>query len=223
MDVLVKLLRPNSRLGWLPTFGSSDVQTNAAAAVASLTEHADSRARVAAGDGIKGLVHLLNTGSSEAQSYAAQALGNLAEDTSIAFQVLQRSNWMHQAFVAPHTLCLHQGMNPLHHQRKSLIGGAAWEAISTDLEYGQRKSSTGGAAQKAPSTELGSGCAQVGRAGACAPLVRMLTSASPLSSSVISLQMKAEHEGALAHAANTLAKLSVISSNQVCYRMYLSM
>lgn len=56
---------------------------------------------------------------------------------------------------------------------------------------------------------------QIGQAGGCAPLVGMLTSATALHSSVISFQMSVDHDEAQAHAANALAHLAALSSNQV--------
>lgn len=72
---------------WLPTFGCSDVQTTAAAALASMAKVSGARMKISTARGIPALVHILNTGSQEAQSHAATALGILAQDPSLSFQV----------------------------------------------------------------------------------------------------------------------------------------
>lgn len=56
---------------------------------------------------------------------------------------------------------------------------------------------------------------QVGQAGGCAPLVRMLTSATALHSSFASFQITTDHEEAQANAASALAALAATAANKV--------
>ena len=81
----MRLLSPAK--SWLPSFGCTDVQTTAAAAVASITRVPGARPKVAASGAVPPLVRLLESGSAEAQGHAAKALGSLAEDASVGFQV----------------------------------------------------------------------------------------------------------------------------------------
>lgn len=84
-SLVVGLVEPAK--SWLPSFGNSDLQTTAAAAVGSMARVPSARNQLAAAGGVSALVHLLNTGSSEAQGHAAQALASLAEDPDLSFQV----------------------------------------------------------------------------------------------------------------------------------------
>ena len=88
IKLLVSLAEPSR--SWLPTFGCSDVQTTAAAALSSMAGIQLARSKIGLAGGITALVNILTSGSAEAQSNAAKAVERLAVDSSLSFQVPQQ-------------------------------------------------------------------------------------------------------------------------------------
>lgn len=71
---------------WWPQLGCTNLQTVAAAAVATITKVHSARRKVVECGGIPALVQLLIKGSAEAQSHAARSIGILAENRNFAYE-----------------------------------------------------------------------------------------------------------------------------------------